>query len=98
MSTNPDKNGQRHYERKNGVKAFMKAFDTNIEKMRVLSKTVTDPSTGQEVVLKYLDATQIKEHLEQFVGSEYAVRVSISKGSGGFADKNDIFEFFPAGQ
>ncbi len=96
MSVAPDKNGQKHYERKNGLKAFMKAFDTDIQQMRVLSKQVTNPETGETVTLKYIDADQIKAHLEQFVGKEYQVRVSVQAANGTWPAKNDIFEFFPA--
>lgn len=96
LGMHPDRNGQFNYQRKNGLKAFMVALGTDIEGLKVLRKQVTNPETNETVELKFIDAKQIVDALKQFVGTAYQVRVSISKGSQGFSDKNDVFEFFPA--
>lgn len=91
----PDKNGQLSIERKNGAKAVLKLFDTNIEGWKIHKEERTNPS-GEKVTIKFLDAKQLVDVLEQYKDSSYQIRVNISKGTGGYSDKNDIFEYFPA--
>lgn len=96
LGLHPDKNGQYNYQRKNGLKAFMTALGTDIEGLKVLKKQVTNPETNETVELKFIDAKQIVDALNQFIGSAYQVRVTIKQGTNGYAEKNDVFEFFPA--
>jgi len=94
LGLHPDKNGQFHYQRKNGLKAFLSALDTNIESLRVISKKVTNPETSEEVVIKYIDAKQVVDAITQFIGSAYALRVTIKAANNGFPESNDVFEFY----
>lgn len=95
LGLNPDKNGQLNYTRKNGLKAFLATIGTDIEKLRIITQEVTNPESGETVKLKFLDAQQIAECLEQYKGAQYRVRVTIQKGTQGYSDKNDVFEFLP---
>lgn len=95
LNLHPDKNGQFHASKKNGLKAFLKVFDTDIEQLRVIKKTVTNPETGETVELKSLDAKQIQEHIQQFVNSPYEIRVTQKPAANGYPASNDVFEFFP---
>lgn len=96
MGMHPDKNGQLNIQRKNGLKAFLKTIGTDIEKLRVIKKTVTNPANGEAVELKYCDAEQVKAALEQYVKqAEYRIRVTERSAANGFPAKNDVFEFLP---
>lgn len=91
----PDKNGQLSIERSNGAKAVLKLFDANIEGWKIHKEERTN-AQGEKVLVKFLDAKQLVDVLEQYKDSTYSVRVNISKGTNGYGDKNDIFEYFPA--
>lgn len=96
LSTAPDKNGQKHYERKNGLKAFLKILGTDIEQLRVLKKEVVNPENNETVTLKFIDAKQVMDVIEQYKGTNYQVRVNVKPANGQWAAKNGVFEFFPA--
>lgn len=96
MSLQPDVNGQLHISRKNGAKAFLKAFDVNIEGWKIHKEMRTDPKTGEQVEIKFLDAAQLVEAMSQYKDAAYQIRVTIQKANPPYPEKNDVFEYFPA--
>lgn len=96
LSLHPDVNGNLHIERQNGAKGLLKVLGTNIQGWKIHKEMRTDKD-GKEVEIKFLDADQLIDALEQYKGSmSYQINVVEKPASGTWPAKNDVFSFAPA--
>lgn len=96
LGLTPGKDGVLNVDRESGVTALAKAYDTSFEDIEIVERKVTNPETGEEKTLEYLNPLQIIEALKAFEGAPLKMRIGTSPEKDGYGPKNEIKAFMKA--
>lgn len=80
-------------ERKDGLVAFVRAQDTELEQVPGVTRTIE--VDGKEVTQSFLVAREVNEQLKGLHGNTFRARLKIGKKTEKYAAQNEVAEFLP---